>query len=158
MTPTEAVLAALHEEGASGEGSAWPERSCVSLVKALCRALDVPAPAYGPWEALGERQAARDAIAAFGCMGAGHQGGLVATGRWEAVDPATGHPQPGDVVSWDGQVQASSGEVYTPARPEAQATGVCGVYGFRWLWMPSGLSTVHTPRRVAYITRVKPCR
>ena len=155
--PAEAVLAALADEGASGLGSEWPGRSCVSLIRALCRALGVPEPAYAPWEALGERQAGRDAIAAFGCMAAGHQGGLVATGHWEAVEPDGAHPRPGDVLSWEGVVVARNGEVYTPPKPQAQATGVCGIRGFRWIWTRAGLSPVHSPRRPSWITRPRPC-
>ena len=157
MTPADAALAALEAEGRSGLGSAWPGRSCLSLIRAICRAWGVPEPAYEPWEALSEAQAVRDAIAEFGSVAAGHQHGLVSTGHWEAVDAESGHPQPGDVVSWDGAVLAKNGDLYTPPRPEAQAAGLCGVFGYRWTWTTKGLSPVHTPIRVSHITRMKPC-
>ena len=157
VDPSQAVLAALTAEGASGGGGSWPERSCVSLIRAVCRELGVPAPPYEPWEALGEREAGRKAIAEFGSMAAGHQGGLVATGHWEAVDAEEGLPRPGDVVSFDGPVLARNGELYTPPRPEAQMTGLCGIYGMRWVWTPKGLTSVQTPYRASWITRAKRC-
>ena len=154
MDPAKAVLAALDEEGASGEGYQWPDRSCVSLIRALCRHGGTPEPSYAPWEALSEREAASRAVREYGSMGAGHQAGLAATGAWEAVE---GHPRPGDVVSWRGRVETMNGEVYDPPAEGFEATGVCGVYGFRWMWTGKGLSTV-VRGEVGYVTRMKPCR
>lgn len=152
--PAEAVLEALRSEGASGEGYRWPDRSCVSLIRALCRALGVPEPAYGPWLALSERDAGAKALAEYGGMGPGHQAGLLATGHWEAVEPPA---RAGDVVSWEGVVRTANGTVYAPPAPWAHGTGICGIHGFRWLWTLKGLDRVE-PGPEAFVTRVKPCR
>lgn len=152
MDPARAVLAALAEEGASGEGYRWPDRSCVSLIRALCRAGWTSEPAYGSWLPMTEREAAVRALKEYGGMGAGHQAGLTATGAWEAV--SFGHPRPGDVVSWIGRVETMNGEVYDPPAAGFEATGVCGVYGFRWMWTTKGLSPV-VRGEVGYVTRMR---
>ena len=155
----------------------WPERSCVSMVKALCGALGVPVPAYGPWEALGEREATKACLGQYGSMGTAHQTGLVETGHWEAVAPEPSafrtedrppdraaddgslvfHPRPGDVLSWAGRVLTANEEVHEPRYPGVDVTGVCGVYGIRWAWTRQGISAV-VEGELSHVTRVKPCR
>ena len=182
MDPAEAVLDALDAEGASGLGFAWPERSCVSLVKALCAALGVPVPAYGPWEALGQRQATAACLDRYGSMGAAHQTGLVETGHWQAVErepcaflpkdrpgevrpedlglhegELVLHTRPGDVLSWEGVVLTANEEVYEPPAAGCDMTGVCGVHGLRWVWTRQGLSHV-VEGELGHVTRIKPCR
>ena len=151
MDPAKAVLEALRSEDAGGYR--WPDRSCVSLICALCRALGVPEPAYGPWLRLSEPEAARKAFAEYGGMGQGHQAGLVATGHWDAQEPPA---RAGDVVSWEGVVRTMNGTVYTPPYEWAHATGVCGIHGLRWMWTHQGLDRV-APCPEAFVTRVKPC-
>ena len=159
MDPATAVLAALEEEGASGLGYVWPERSCCSLVRALCRHLGTPEPAYGPWEALDERKAGVECVRSYGSMGVAHQTGLIQTGAWEHVavkddEERTVAPRPGDVISFEGKVWADNGEVYTPPATGFEVTGVCGVYGFRWYWSAKGLATV----ALGTITRITRAR
>lgn len=157
MDRAEAVLAALEAEGRDGADAlpgSWPERSCASLVIALCRALGVPEPAYAPWLVLGEGEATRRVLGEYGSMGAAHQRGLVETGRWQAVDVGEGRPEPGDVLSWTGPVVTANGARYLPPSEGCEATGVCGVYGFRWYWSEGipGLSHV-LQGQVSHITR-----
>ena len=182
MDTATAVLDALDAEGACGLGFVWPERSCVSLVKALCGALGLPSPAYGPWEAMGQRAATVACLERYGSMGAAHQAGLVETGHWMAVerepcafaavdrpadlgpedlglpaDERVFHVRPGDVLSWDGVVLTANEEVYEPPMAGCDMTGVCGVYGLRWVWTRQGLSHV-VEGELGRVTRPKPCR
>ena len=161
MDPAQAALAALTEEGRSGLPYRWPNRSCVSLIRALCRHLGTPEPAYGPWEAMSEREAALKAVKGYTSMGTGHQAGLVATGRWRRVetkdaDGRTVAPRAGDVVSWTGEVLAANDEVYTPPAAGFEATGICGVHGIRWIWTQQGLCHV-AAGTIGFITRSVPC-
>lgn len=140
----------------------WPDRSCASLVRTLCRALGTPEPAYGPWEALPEAKAAAECVRQYGTMGVAHQAGLIETGGWEAVavkddDGKTVVPRPGDVVSFEGRVVAADGSEFRPPMEGAQVTGVCGLSGFKWYWTMGGLSTV-AAGVACTITRAKACR
>ena len=157
MERAKAVLAALAEEGKDGADAlpgSWPERSCASLVMALCRALGAPEPAYAPWLALSEKAATVRVLSEYGSMGRAHQAGLVETGHWRAVDVREGRPEPGDVLSWEGPVVTANGARYLPPSEGCEATGVCGVYGYRWYWSKGAPGLSHVVQgKVSYITR-----
>ena len=148
----DAALAALEAEAARGAGYAWPDRSCVSLIEAVCAALGGRAPDYAAFRTQGERQAARTAIARYGSLGSGHQQILQAAG-WSKM-PLEAPVLACDAVSCEGRVVMADGTEYAPRRAEAHWTGVVGPEGLVWGWTPHGLSTV-AQGAVSHVTRLK---
>ena len=135
-----AALAAIEAQAATGSSYSWPDRSCVSLVEALCAALGVAAPAYGPWRKLREARATARVRRSYGGMGAGHQAGLTANG-WQALDPSL-PVEPGDVVSYAGLVVLSDWSRHDPTKPGIDFTGIAGPDGHVYGWGPGGIATV----------------
>lgn len=138
VTMEEAALAALAAEAARPGGYSWPERSCVSLVEALCRAANTPPPDYGEWRSLGEVRATALALARHGTLGRAHGAVLARTGAWAAVRP--GPPVAGAVRALAGTVTGRDGTVYRPPRPQCELVAVVGPDLVPWLWSPHGLT------------------
>lgn len=148
---TRAALAAVREESTRtpGAGYLWGERDCASLICALCRALGRPVPAYDPYRGVAEGRAAQRALRRYGSLGAGHQAGLAATGRWAPADLPL---EDGDVVSVAGRIERG-GVLYAPRHPALDLTGITAA-GRWWTWQPKGLIGVHTHGLApSYITR-----
>ena len=143
----QAASDALESEGA-GVAYAWPERSCVSLIRALCEALDAPAPDHSDFLALSEGRAASLARKRHGSFGAAHQAVLSAAG-WMAA----GAVEPGCVVSIEGRVELSDLSVYEPRADGLEWTGIVGPDYMTWGWGPHGLATVRSAAEPAFITR-----
>ena len=142
-----AAQTALELEG-RGEAYAWPERSCVSLIRALCAALGAPEPDHAAFLSRTEGQAASLARRRHGSLGAAHQA-VLAAACWR---PAEGM-EPGDVVSIPGRVVLADLSVYAPKGAGLEWTGIVGPDYMAWGWGPRGLFVVREGAEPAFITR-----
>lgn len=152
MNGSAAALRAIENESMRGQSYDWPDRSCVSLISALCRELGGAEPDYSPILADSEPRAAVKARKAHGGMGAGHQAVLIDAG-WAAVDKAS-LVQPGDVVSLSGRIELVDLTVYDPPRETGtEWTGIVGPDCLVWGWGPRGITAVRSDGSPAFITR-----
>ena len=141
MDKTGAALKAIEAQAARGRAYQWPERSCVSLVQAVCAALGVARPDYGDFTRLTEARAVVLALRRYGGMANGHQALLQLVG-WSPIHDSAAL-EACDVVSMGGVVVLSDYSRHDPPCPEGvEWTGVVGPDGHVWGWGPTGLVTV----------------
>lgn len=153
------VLRAIESESARGDSYLWGARDCTTLIAALCRELQLPVPAYGPWRLKPERTALADALRDYTTLGNAHATGLEQTGKW-ARGPYLDEDdeqdiRPSDVISISGNVLAENGTEYRPKVPGAHMTGIIGPDCRLWVWSAKGLSPTVSIENIEFQTRIK---